>query len=697
MKPISRTVRISVLAVLFTLILLFYTLRLMDFQVVNGETYAQQLDQTRETNQIIQAARGEILDRNGRPLAMNTIGRNVVIDMAYMETGTTNEVIRTLIGIMEEADEDWIDNLPLTGKAPFQFKPGFDDQVARLKTTLGVAQYATADDVVAHLRKNYKLENYNDTDFRKIAGVRYEMTRSGFDMATPYTFATDIKIETVPKIMERDFEMPGVDVVESTIRQYVSGDIAPHIVGQVGKIYKEQWDAAIKENGYKMIDGVSYAEIGGQLYKMSDTIGKDGAELAFEQYLKGQDGRRKIVLNSQNDVIDVIDEKEPVPGNSVVLTIDSRIQKVAQDALEKKIISMQNDLANYPVGRGHEANAGAVAVVNVKSGEVLALATYPSYNLANYQRDYSELAADPLNPLWNRALLGNYTPGSIFKPVVALASINEGIIAPGETVNCTGIYHFAAAPSYQPRCLRVDGPINVYNALRVSCNIYFYDVGYRLGIEKINEYAAKLGLGQPTGIELSEFRGQVSSPELKQKLHRGEDKQWVPGDVIQTSIGQLDSQFSPLQLANYCATLANRGKRMKLSILKSVKSYSFEETVYEHNPEVVEEIQADVAFQAIHDGMVLASGPTGTAGSTFGNYEIKTASKTGTPETKEFPNSTFISYAPADDPEIAVCVVIEKGWHGYTGAPVTREVYDAYFNLGAGESADSVNYGELVP
>ncbi|MEM1485069.1 penicillin-binding transpeptidase domain-containing protein [Oscillospiraceae bacterium PP1C4] len=678
MKATSRTIRLLILAAAFIFVMLLYSLRLMNFQVVHGDEYEKMLEAGWTTTQTIKAARGEILDRNGRPLAVNTIGRDVVIDQAFLAPGSTNAIILKLMAIMEAADEEWIDNLPITDTAPFAFKEGYEDKVASLKKTLGLGQYATVDDVMYHLKNEFKLEGMNDTDLRKVAGVRYEMKQRNFSMATPYTFASGIKIETVPKIKERSFELSGVNVVESTIRQYVSGDIAPHIVGQIGPIYAEEW-----------------GKLDQKLYSMDGVIGKEGAELAFESYLKGKDGTRRVLLNSQNDVIDVVNEKEPVPGNTVVLTIDSQLQKVAQDALASKIEAMQKDLVNYPPGKGHEADAGAVAVIDVKTGEPLALATYPSYNLSTFQKDYSQLATSKPERLLNRAVNGGYTPGSIFKPAIALAGLNEGVVSPTDHVYCGGVYTFFSG--YQPRCLDVHQDINVVNALRYSCNIFFYDVGRRLGIEKIDEYTSKLGMGLPTGIEIPEYVGRVSSKELKAKLHQGEDAKWQPADTVQTAIGQLDTRLSPLQLANYAATLATNGKRMKVSILKSVKSYTFDETVYEHKPEVAETIDADMAFNTVREGMVAAS-RIGTARGTFGEglYEMKVASKTGTPETAESPNSTFIAYAPADDPEIAVCVVIEKGWHGYTGAPVAREIFDAYFFSNNGKNAGATKYGELL-
>ena len=701
----ARTVRLAILGAAVVLVLLLYSLRLMQVQVVEGEMYAQMIDEGWSSTQTIKAARGEIIDRNGRPLAMNTIGRDVVIDRAFLVPGSTNEVVLKLIRIMEEADEGWIDNLPLTRQPPFRFYEGesYAPAISILKRSLGLNENATPDDVVYWLKDRYDLEAhgsednpipYTDEEFRKIAGIRYEMERTNFNYNNPYTFATNIKIETVPKIKERSFDIPGVDVKESTIRQYVSGDVAPHIIGQIGKIYKEQWDEAIKD-GAELVNGVTYAEIGGRKYAMNDVIGNSGAEQAFEYYLKGEDGERQVLLNAQNQVVDVVDTKEAVPGNTVVLTIDSQLQKVAQDSLERKILSMQAALITYPEGEGHEADAGAVAVIDVKTGEPLVLASYPSYNLQNFQKDYTMLAQSKPPRLLNRALDGQYTPGSIFKPVVALAGLNEEVITSSSEVYCGQIY--TRFRDYQPRCLDLHGHINVIDALRWSCNIFFYDTGWELGIEKIVEYANRLGLGLPTGIELQEYTGRISSPELKARIHQLGDRDWQPGDVLQTSIGQMDTLLSPLQLANYAATLANNGKRMEVSILKSVRSYTFDKVIYEHEPKVVETIEADEAFDTIRDGMIAAS-RIGTARSIFGEglYELTVASKTGTPETAAYPNSTFIAYAPAEDPEIAVCVIIEKGWHGYTGAPVAKDIFDAYFST-KGRSSDEVNYVRLLP
>lgn len=685
--------RAALLGTAVTVLLIVYALRLMQFQIVMGESLSQRINEVLPSYQVIKSTRGEIFDRNGRPLVTNTTGLDVIIDRAYVVPTEINEMLLRLTKVMEAAAEDWIDNLPLTNKAPFTFKSGesYQQPIATMKETLGVGSYATAEDCVYHLRKKYKLEDWSDADFRRVAGIRYEMDRRGFDMATPYTFATNIKIETVPKIKERSFELPGVDVVETPQRQYVSGTIGAHMIGTTGILYKEDWDSA--ERKIPQEGGTYTAVIDGLEYKMNDIIGRSGAEKAFETYLKGTDGRRQILQDSHGKVLDVVEEQEQIPGKSIMLTIDSRIQKVAQDALEKKIISMQNDLANYPVGEGHEACAGAAVLIHVPTGEVLAAANYPTYDLSTYQQNYNVLLETPYEPLYDRALMGHYTPGSIFKPVVALAGLTEGVVSRDETINCGMVYDVLGWKRY---CLSAHGPQNVLQALSHSCNIYFYDVGRRLGIDRIYQYATDLGLGTDIGAELPYYQGRVSNRDLKMKLH-GEP--WQEGDTVQSSIGQLDTEFSPLELAAYCAALASNGTRYRTTFLKSVRSYTFDETIYEHEPEVIGRIDSPAAFQAIRDGMFdAAQGPTGTARGTFGQglYDVNVCAKTGTPETHQYPNSTFIAFAPAENPEVAVAIVIEKGWHGYTGAPVAKEIFEAYFGANSATSDSIPQYAVLI-
>lgn len=649
--------RIWILFGIVLAICLIFGLVLIEIQIVHGQSYSELATKGATRSQIIQAVRGEITDRYGRPLVQNKVGYNITLDRAYLAKGEENEIILRLLELLTAAGDPWIDKLPITDTEPFSFREGQESQVAKLKDFLNVGSYTGVDDVMSWLVERYHLEEYTPLQQRQLAGIRYEMERQGFSITTPYTLAADVAVSTVIQIKERSYELSGVMVVESTIREYVAGDIAPHLVGQIGPIYAEE-----------------YAELKNKGYAMNDIIGKSGIEEAFESQLRGQNGKRTITLNSNGEVIDASVTEPPVPGHSIMLTIDIDLQRVAQDSLEQEILWLQ---ANGEEGEGKEATAGAVVAIDCKTGEILAMASYPTYNLATYNQDYNDLLANPDNPLFNRALQGTYAPGSIFKPLVGTAGLQEGLITPSFTYTCNHVYTYYE--DYQPKCLGWHPNFTVMDALRVSCNIFFYDLGRRLGIDTLVHYARQFGLGESTGVELPEATGHMSSPAYSESL--GEI--WNPGDVLQTSIGQGKSLFTPLQLATYTATLANGGVRMKSHLVKSIKSYSLDETVEEIEPEVVVDMGlSETAVSAIRDGMIRASGQngySGTSGAYFGRYPISVASKTGTPETTGYPNGTYICYAPADDPEIAVAVVIENGYHGYWGAAVAKAIFDEYF------------------
>ncbi|MEG2851770.1 MAG: penicillin-binding transpeptidase domain-containing protein, partial [Hydrogenoanaerobacterium sp.] len=361
--------------------------------------------------------------------------------------------------------------------------------------------------------------------------------------------------------------------------------------------------------------------------------------------------------------------------NTVVLTIDKELQNVLQSSLDVEIKKMRKAAT---INNGRDATVGAAVVIHVPTGEVLASASYPSYNLATYKEDYAKNNADPFQPFYNKALQGTYAPGSSFKPCVATAALNEGTITRDTIVNCTQVYTYFA-PSYTPRCLYYNGPINVVTALQKSCNFYFYETGRILGIDKIDKYERGFGLGELTGVEIPEQQGHRAGPEYSKSV----GKQWWAGDVIQASIGQSDNKFTPIQLATYTAALANGGKRMKTHFVKSVVSYNFDETIAESVPELVADLNlSQNAIDVVREGMIAAAGPNGTSLGKFNNYGVTVAAKTGTPEvnaTGTELNSVYIAYAPAEKPEIAIAVVIEKGGQGYTGVPIAKTVFDEYF------------------
>jgi len=667
-KQGSPNGRLYLLMLIIALIFVGFAVRLMSVQIVHGSEYKERVQQGVTYRQQVQPSRGEIFDRYGRPFAVNKVSYDIVINVAYLPIKERNAVIQKIIQLMDEEGQEWIDNLPVSASEPFSFTsgPDADSQIKQMKKIAGNLTADTSAQVtMEQLLERYDLHEMEDkTLARKIAGVRYEMERTGTNSTTPYTFAEDISMDLVVKIQEYSFDMPGIEIAQSTTREYVDGELGSSFIGITGYISADE-----------------YEEVDKTLYQYSDRIGKNGLEKAAELILKGSRGTREILVDSKGNVLSSTVTEEATPGNSVITTIDKDLQQAALDGLKDQIAHMQNTMAEDDGGL---ANAGAVVAVDVKSGEILAMANYPTYDLSDYYTNYSELANDSMRPLFNRAAQGTYVPGSIFKPVVGTAGLINGIIDRDSKVECTHIY--TRFLDYQPKCLGNHGYIDLNFALTVSCNIFFYDVGYQLGIDEIGDYARQLGLGVSTGIEIEEATGRVSSPELFEALraHNDPPETWSAGNVLQASIGQLDNKFTPLQLASYTATLANNGQRMKLHLIKEVKDYNLEETIEVVEPVVLNTVEADEeVWDAVREGMISVSRDTTYGSSRYylGSYPITVASKTGSPQANGTTDATFICYAPAEDPEIAIAVVIENGSSGQKAAPVALSILNEYFGF----------------
>lgn len=656
MKQTKQTVsRIFILGAIFVAILLAFVVRMMQLQLIDGEGYRQMsgVSYTREVT--VKAARGEIVDRNGVPLAANRTGYNVIFDKSYVKMAEVNDIILVAHGIITQQNETYKESLPLEPAAPYDFKEGYENSVASLKARIGLQDYATSDNVWAALCERYKIdENLSDANKRIIMGVRYEMEIKGFTISVPYTFAEDVSMATVSRVLEKSITYQGISISEESVREYPDGTIAPHILGTIGPIYAEE-----------------YAELKNKGYKLNDYVGKSGIEKIYESYLKGTDGIKVIEFDADGNVIGSSMKVEPIPGNTVVLTLDSALQKTAQTILEKRI----NEIAaTSPKGKGAEANAGCVVALNPKTGEILTMANYPSYDISQYYSNYSELLNNEQKPLFNRALNGAYAPGSTFKPCMGVASMCTNTIVPSSTVSCGRVYEYLGMKF---TCMGHHSNINLENALRVSCNIFFYDVGKRMGISTINEYASNLGLGVKTGIELPENIGRLAGPDYRESI----GAQWYPGDVLQASIGQSDSMFSPLQIAVYTGTVGNDGVRMESHIVKKIVSYDYETVVYEHKEKVLSTVEnVNGAFKTVKDGMYLVS-TKGTGRSAFGNYPIKVGSKTGSPENygNKAANAIFTAIGPLEDCKLSVAAVVEYGFNGNKAAPIVKEIFDKHF------------------
>lgn len=644
------------------IVVLIILIRLMTMQIVEGESYRSYLTEGYSVTKTIEASRGDIVDRYGRPFATNAVCYDITFDKNNIVKDSENSVILELIAILEENEEEWIDNLPLSKEAPFEYT-GTESARTKLRKHLDLAEFASADDVVFRLKEKYGLEEMSDEDFRKVAGVRYEMDRVGYNYMTPYVFAKDVSTVTINIISEHSYYFQGIDITESYTREYPNGDVAPHIIGLTGRIYEEE-----------------YAELDKSVYGINDIIGKSGLESAFESTLKGKDGKMKITYDAEGEIISEEIIEEAIPGATVVSTIDMDLQRVTYNALEKQILNLRN---TAEAGKGRESEGGVAVVIEVGSGEILAAANYPSYDLSSYYEDYSELLATDYTPLFNRAAEGLYAPGSTFKPVVATAALQLESITARSTVDCQHVYTYFT--DYQPTCLGHHGRIDVRHALGYSCNIFFYEIGRIIGINNIRQYAYYYGLGEPTGIEIKERTGQVSNPDWASD----NGIYWNNGDVLQASIGQGYSLFSPIQMANYVATIANKGVRVNAHFVKSINSHDFSEVLYETPVEVISDMNmTDYTYETVLSGMLQSS--QDSSGFVWGDFGIDVASKTGTPQTTtKTVNSTFICFAPADDPQVAIAVIIEKGWQGYTAAPVAKEILQYYFGTETGNAPET--------
>ncbi len=670
--------RIFLIVAIVLVVFFSYVIAMIRLQLVNGDYYKEQSEQKIYSTESITASRGSIYDCNGVSLVTNTTGYCIKFTRALMPVEEQNDIILALIELTKEHGCSYYESLPLSMKTPYTFTP---DISPKLFTKLELNGTASPDQVMKAMIEKFELEEYTPAEQRMLAGVRYEMLISSFNLSTPYEFSADVSVELVAAIKQRSEEFAGVDIDTRPVRYYTDPSIAPHLLGYVGKIYAEEYET-LSEQGYKM----------------NDTLGKAGIEKAMEDALKGTDGTRVIERDSSGKVLNVTVLEEAVSGNNVVLTIDSNLQKVAQDSL-KNCIETIVKRSGEPGRDGEDANAGAVVAINVNSGAILASATYPTYTMDEFENDYNSLASDKELPLFNRAFSGTYAPGSTFKMATGIAALEEGATTIGEQIRDIGIYK-KYAPSYTPKCWvytdygRGHGLQNISAALKNSCNYYFYEAADRMGINTLNSYCLKLGLGQKTGVEIGEAAGILAGPSYRATI----DEPWYPGDTLQAAIGQSDNLFTPLQLANYVSTIVNGGTRYNTHLVQGIYNASTGICVQEEQIKVNDSLKMkDENFHAIMKGMVECA-TSGTAAGVFGTaYKISAGAKTGTASVPSgTANGIFVAFAPADEPEIAVCVVVEHGAHGNYVGSVARDIFDAYF-AGVEVQNEPTAEGVLLP
>lgn len=646
------------------LITITYILRLIDWQIINGQKYLELANKNNIFTVKTEPLRGEILDANGVPFVQNVLQYNVVLDRFAINREKENDIIESLVKLFKRENEEFVDDLPIKideKTKQYVFLEDKDEEVKILKgkTRLNLNSYASAKDCVEKICEKFNYTNNEDAALKRdIASVKYGMLSKGYYQAmnTSYTFAKDVSTKMLSLICEKYQGVAGIRISTSSRRELVNADVMPHIIGTSGKMSLEQYEQ-LKNNNDN--------------YTIEDIVGKSGIELSMEEYLRGKKGEKKLEISKNGELLDAFETISPEPGKTIFLTIDSNLQKVANASLEKYV-----KMAHNTAG---DCKAGAVVVLDVRDFSVLAMSTYPGYDAEKFLKDksyYEAVSNDKTIPLFNRAINGTFPAGSTFKPLVAMSALESGTMTDKDTVTCRGIYYYPGA-NFTNKCLGHHGAVPLRSAMARSCNVYFSEAGRRAGIDNINKYCKNFGLGVKTGIELPESLGVIAGPEHSKAI----GSIWNGPVVIKAAIGQADNLFTPLQMATYTATIANGGHRYNVHLVKKVTDYKRENVILENkltSPKlIVESGISENNLNIVKDAM-RAVVTSGTA-SMFSGYFVPVAAKTGTAQCTGSDHTLFICFAPYDNPQIAIAVVIEHGAKGFASKGVAKDVLDFYF------------------
>ena len=678
MERISRF-RAKLVIVLFLAVVIFFGFKLYDLQVVQTGGSTDNTTTFTVTTRV-KATRGDILDTNGNTLVGNRASYDLIINHYVLLTADgTNEHLYKLVKRCQEAGVTYEEHFPISKERPFvytldQFNSAWQSNFQTYLAGMGgLDSDISAPLLIQRLRERYEIPvTWTEEEARLVIGLRYEMDlRAYVKRLDLYNFLPDVSDEDLSSIME--LNIPGLNVEASTVREY-SSVYASHVLGHVGKMNAEQWEQ------YK--DDPDYT--------MDSEIGQAGFEKAFEKYLHGVDGIREDTVTTTGELVSSRYLVEPKAGSNVEVSIDLNLQRIAEDQMDAVFTALRSN----PEQDGHDAEGCAVVAMDVKTGQVLVCASYPSYDLSTYFDNYNEILEADYDPLYNRALLGTYPPGSTYKMSMVVAGINSGIINSGTIVYDKGVYD-KYGPDFAPKCLyftnygMLHQEMTAITALQVSCNYFFYDLADKIALKAMDDTAKDLGLGEPTGIELAENIGHRANEETKKMLYTGENVHFYTADKIVAAIGQSDNKFTPMQLCVYTTTLANRGTRLRATFLNRVVSADYRSLLYESEVSIMSTMDiSDDAYLAYTKGMELVTKRTdewsGTAYNTFKDYPINVAAKTGTADTANnvSANGAFVCYAPAEDPQIAIAVYGEKAGHGSSLAVIAKAMLDAYFDVG---------------
>ncbi len=670
---------INVLVYLIGIVLIF---QLFNLQVVNGQSYREQSNTRLSRVTTIKAARGSILDRTGNELAGVKTENNIEIYKTNIANDELNESLLNLVNLLNQYQVQYQDTFPIKIN-PFEFTIN-NEELANWKKKYKIAEEATAEEAFYKFKDKYEIKNENVEDIRKVISMRYIITTTGYSATKSITIATNVREEVVAQISERNSDFPGISISTKAGRTYLAGNLASHVIGYTGKIKEDEYNEN-KDN-----------------YDIDDIIGKTGVEYVFEKYLKGQDGEKQIEMSVDGTITGEYVSENATAGSDVVLTIDANLQQVTEKSLENCI----NKIKSGGFSQTYDAQGGAAVVMNVNTGEVLATASYPTYEPQWFvggisQENWAYLRDDSRHPQLNKATQSTYEPGSTFKMVTAIAGLETGAITTKERINDTGIYKKYNSEWkcwYYTSYHRGHGYQNVTQALQHSCNYFFYETGDRMGIDNLAKYALHFGLGKKTGIELpNEKAGAVASKETYSKIRNG--AKMGPGDTLNASIGQGDNNFTPMQIAKYISSIANGGTVVNPTIIKSIlnsdntevsreeiEKYTNEKLGNENTDDGITISSESIAVAK--EGMRMAASEAGgTAYNIFKNFNQEVAGKTGSAEAgkdkngNDIVNAWFVCFAPFEKPEVAVVVMIENGGHGNYAAEVARDVLTQYFGI----------------
>ena len=681
MKPTNRhTLRPLLIVAAFCLICIVYLGRLFYIQIAGKAELYNAGNTTRTVT--IRAVRGEIYDRNGKPLVKNQYTYDLTLtyaSFAKLDNKTANKTALFLLSECEKENKHTEKYFPFDGQYPnYSFSADSQDpdspvnyRLRRVLKDLGIRSAVTAEDLRDYYINTYGLlatdadgiRLFTDAEVDRLLRLRYDMNAMQFSAANDYVFAKDVGLELMIRVKEP--APKGVTFSVNAERVYCYPGYASHILGTVGPIYSEEWDY--------------YNEQG---YQMNALVGKSGCEAAFEQYLRGSDGVMIIEEDANGNVIRTTVKTKPIAGQDIHLTIDIDLQIAAEEGLKENVEYVVNR-ADGDETRGALCNAGAAVAMDPNTFEILAIASYPTYDLTTYNSNYSALFADPAKPLFNRALDGAYAPGSTYKPGVAIAGLLSGEIETGSLINCSGVY-----PRYhRPKCSTYGsshaGYINVKTAVKTSCNCFFYELGYRMGIDTMNDYMARFGFGQSTGIELGGTCGILAGPSYRQEIHGA---MWEAGDNLSAAIGQSDNQASPLQLACYIGALSNGGTRYSAHLLKDV--YTFGSTTPSYSYDVSGSVLSSFSIpEAYRSEVLLGMREMITSHTTANRFmstiPVEVGGKTGTAQTPkaDIYNSLFVCAAPYENPEIVISVVLENGHSGEYSSLTAARILEEYYGV----------------